>query len=201
MGGMHRYIAGLALAALPFIVVACGGGNGDENNVPSNPELTNPASVPSSTPIARDQVFGIGENGISAPSGASAPNPDGGGNSGGGSGGTYTVVSGDTCSSIAGLLGVSTEALLNANPEINDGCTNLQSGQVISVPGSSSGGSTSPDPTATPQPSGGGTTYTIVSGDTCEDIAIAHGVDTDELIALNGLDCTNLQIDAVIDIP
>ncbi|MCA9844840.1 MAG: LysM peptidoglycan-binding domain-containing protein, partial [Dehalococcoidia bacterium] len=54
---------------------------------------------------------------------------------GGGSAQGYTVVGGDTCGSIADKLGVATSELLVANPSINDGCTNLQPGQVLAIPG------------------------------------------------------------------
>ena len=41
-----------------------------------------------------------------------------------------TVVAGDTCISIANAKGIANSTLLSLNPAINDGCTNLEIGQV-----------------------------------------------------------------------
>ncbi|KAF7358651.1 Non-Catalytic module family EXPN protein [Mycena sanguinolenta] len=54
---------------------------------------------------------------------------------------TYTVVSGDTCTTIASKTGVSIATIEADNPSINSACTNLQIGQVLCLSGS--GGSTS----------------------------------------------------------
>ncbi|KAJ7646129.1 hypothetical protein B0H17DRAFT_885203, partial [Mycena rosella] len=91
----------------------------------------------------------------------------------GGSGGctqTYTVVSGDTCSTIESNNGVSDAQLHALNPAINSGCTNLSVGQTLCL----SGG-------------GGGCaqTYTAVSGDTCSSIESNNGVSDAQLHALN----------------
>jgi LysM repeat protein len=162
--------------------------------------LTDPWAVPSSTPISTEQVFLIRDNGVSAPSGATATAAAGSGTPGAG-GGTYTVVSGDTCGSIAAQTGISSADLLAANPSINEGCTNLQPGQVLAVPGAAGGGSTGGGTAATPTPSSGGQTYTIVSGDTCFDIAAGYGVSVDALVAANNIDCEALQPGTVIQIP
>ncbi|KAF7368297.1 Glycoside hydrolase family 18 protein [Mycena venus] len=52
---------------------------------------------------------------------------------GGGCTQTYTVVSGDTCSSIERTTGVSDTQLHAMNPAINSGCTNLSVGQTLCV--------------------------------------------------------------------
>jgi len=51
--------------------------------------------------------------------------------------GTVTVVSGDTCNSIAAANGVDVGDLMNANPDVNAGCTNLEPGQTLTLPASS----------------------------------------------------------------
>jgi LysM repeat protein len=50
-----------------------------------------------------------------------------------GSGGTYTIVSGDTFSALAQRWGTTITAIQNANPGVNP--SNLQIGQVINKPG------------------------------------------------------------------
>ncbi|KAF7313091.1 hypothetical protein MKEN_00994900 [Mycena kentingensis (nom. inval.)] len=103
---------------------------------------------------------------------------------------TYSVVSGDTCSAIEGRFGVSDATLHALNPSINSGCTNLQIGQVLCL--SSSGGGS---------PSGCGSTYTVVSGDTCAAIERKTGVSDATLHSSNpsiNSGCTNLQIGQVL---
>ncbi|KAJ7204200.1 hypothetical protein B0H12DRAFT_987485, partial [Mycena haematopus] len=103
---------------------------------------------------------------------------------------SYTVVSGDTCNAIESRTGVSDATLHSLNPSINSGCTNLQIGEVLCL--SSSGGSTG---------SGCGSTYTVVSGDTCSAIEAKTGVSDSQLHASNpsiNSGCTNLQIGQVL---
>jgi LysM repeat protein len=81
----------------------------------------------------------------------------------------YTVVAGDTLSSIAQALGISLselEAINNQIPNKDD----IQVGQVINVP------SNSPQNTFV---------YTVVAGDTLSDIAQAFGISLSALEALN----------------
>ncbi|KAF8214313.1 hypothetical protein K438DRAFT_1503863, partial [Mycena galopus ATCC 62051] len=83
---------------------------------------------------------------------------------------TYTVVSGDTCSHIEAITGVSDATLHALNPAINSGCTNLSIGQTLCLSESGSGGTQ---------------TYTVVSGDTCSHIEAITGVSDATLHALN----------------
>lgn len=77
---------------------------------------------------------------------------------------TYQVQSGDTLGSIATRLGVSTEALIGANPQISN--PNLiYPGDQINVPA--------------------GNTYTVQAGDTMGAIAARHGISSDALISAN----------------
>jgi LysM repeat protein len=195
-----RHVFLVALLAVAGLAFACtGGGSDDDGQSPGDVSLTDPATVPSSTAISQDQVFLIRENGVSAPSGATATisTGNGGGNA---SGTTYTVQSGDTCGSIASSLGVSTADLIAANPSINAECTNLQPEQVLAVPGGSGDGGGG-GLAATPTPGSSGDTHVVASGDTCFDIAAAYGVSVDELVALNDLDCSALQPGDIIQIP
>jgi chitinase len=51
---------------------------------------------------------------------------------------SYTVVSGDICYGNAAMFGVTASAIITANPTINSECTNLQIGQALCIPSSSS---------------------------------------------------------------
>jgi tyrosinase len=85
----------------------------------------------------------------------------------------YTVVAGDTLSSIAQALGISLselEAINNQIPNKDD----IQVGQVINVPSNS--------PSNSPQNT---FVYTVVAGDTLSDIAQAFGTSLSALEALN----------------
>lgn len=199
MVAVTRTLLAAMLALAVATATACGGaGNDGGGQATGDIRLTNPASVPSSTPISTELVYQIRDNGISAPTGATATTAAGG--TGGGSGaGSYTVQSGDTCGAIATSLGISAQDLIDANPTINAGCTNLDIGDILSVPGGSTDGGGGGSATPTPAPSGD--TYTIASGDTCFDIAAAYGVDVDTLVALNNIDCNALQPGDVLRIP
>ncbi|KAF7361010.1 hypothetical protein MSAN_01131200 [Mycena sanguinolenta] len=78
------------------------------------------------TDLAIDQVLCLG--------------PGGDGGDGGTCTQTYTVESGDTCSTIAADVGLTVSQLEALNPSINSGCTNLDVGQVLCVTGGTSGG-------------------------------------------------------------
>jgi LysM repeat protein len=200
MGNVRRLLGALAPGLAVVVFAACGGGGGGDGASPGDVRLTDPWAVPSSTPISTDQVFLIRDNGVSAPSGATATAPAGSGTPGAG-GGTYTIVSGDTCGSIAAGAGISSAELLAANPSVNEGCTNLQPGQVLAIPGAGGGSGTGGGTSATPTTSSGGQAYTIVSGDTCFDIAAGYGISVDALVAANNIDCDALQPGTVVQIP
>ncbi|KAJ7347235.1 glycoside hydrolase superfamily [Mycena albidolilacea] len=122
---------------------------------------------------------------IIAADGCAAGSGGSGGGSSGGSGctHTYTVVSGDTCSAIESITGLSDAQLHALNPAINNDCTNLEIGQILCL----GGGCTQ--------------TYTVVSGDTCSAIESAKGVSDAQLHALNpsiNSGCTNLEIGQIL---
>jgi LysM repeat protein len=113
---------------------------------------------------------------INIPSGAVIPVTGGSG--------SYTVISGDTLSSIAVNAGVSLSSLEAVNPQITNPSQifvgeviNLPSGAVIPVTGGT-----------VPTPVPGSKTYTVLSGDTLSSIAANFGV------TLGGLEAANPQI-------
>lgn len=107
---------------------------------------------------------------------------------------TYTIVRGDTLSSIASRHHVSTQALLSAN---GLGWTSIiYPGQKVRIPGAGSSASHAA-PTAAPvaathssAPSRA-STYVIKTGDTLSSIAKAHGTSVDKLLAANHLSWTS----------
>lgn len=193
--------AGLALAA-------CGGGGGDDG-AGSGGRVTDPAKVASSTPIrgGQPQKYEIHQDGsISVSGGATVSATISGGTTPAGGGGTYVVVSGDTCGAIAAAKGITVDQLIAANrAKINADCTNLHTGDELKIPGAA-GASTTPSTggtRATATPRAGSRSYTVRSGDTCADIAASFGVSAADIISLNNLDpgCQNLQIGQTLKIP
>ncbi len=184
-----------------LLLAACGGGSGDKN-AGKGQRITDPAKVPSSTPIGNTLTYQIRNDVIIAP-GLTPGSVTGSGTPASGSG-SYTVKPNDTCGSIAAQYGITAAALMTANRTIDANCSNLHAGDVLRIPSGSTGGSgttSGGSATATAKPSG--KTYKVQSGDTCDEIAKAYGVDLNKLIALNGLDpsCRNLQPGQVVSIP
>lgn len=203
-------LSSLALGAA-LLAAACGGGSDPEPG--DGARITDPARVPSSTPITNPTLYKIQGNQVTLSGGDPTQlTPVAGVTPA--SKTTYTVEPGDTCFAIASNYGVSTDALSNANPGL---CDNLTAGDVLTIPEApktptvAAGGLTSnptvrATPTAgarTPTPAAGsGNVYVVKSGDTCDDIAASYGVTVDEIIAANGLDADcSLQIDQEIAIP
>ncbi|MBF6626588.1 LysM peptidoglycan-binding domain-containing protein [Aerococcaceae bacterium zg-BR9] len=107
--------------------------------------------------------------------------------------GYHTVAPGDTLSGIALAYGVSVSDLLAWNGLTSDW---LNVGDVLSVGGYSQ--TPAYTPSATPAVTPTGATYTVKSGDNLSTIAAAHGMTVDELMAMNGLSSTFLQIGDVL---
>lgn len=172
--------------------------NGNGAPTPA-PKPVEPAPAPSTneyTVVRGDTLSGIGAkfgvdwrsiasaNGIGSPytifpgqklrlSGGSVPAPAP-------SGGSYTVVSGDTLSGIAAKFGTNWQTLQQMNG-IGDP-NRIFPGQVLKVPG---GGSA---PAPAPAPS---RTYTVQRGDTLSGIAAKFGTSWKTLQSINGLPDAN----------
>lgn len=204
MAGMPRSISTLLVfagAAALAASAACGGGGGD-TGAGKGARITDPARVPSSTPVQNATLFQITGDEVTLSGGATAKVTPTGGTPAAST--TYTVVSGDLCGAIASKFGVTLDELLKANRSID--CARLQIGDQLKIPPKAAtpaanlgtGGAGSGP---TPKPSG--KTYVVKSGDTCADIAGSYGVKTADLIAKNGLDagCLNLKIGQTLQIP
>ncbi|MBI5949227.1 MAG: LysM peptidoglycan-binding domain-containing protein [Chloroflexi bacterium] len=202
---LARTAAFVLAGMVAFALAACGGGGGDEPGSGKGARVTDPAVVPSSTPIQNPVVYQIRGDTVSTTGAVGTTTPV---TTGGGAGGTqkYTVVSGDTCGAIAAKYGITAADLLKVNRTIDAGCTNLHAGDILTIPAPASGATTTTNgsgPTATPRP-GGAKTYKVQSGDTCGAIAASYGVDLAKLLAANptiNANCTNLAAGQTVNIP
>jgi LysM repeat protein len=192
-------VAGLAALAA-VVAMACGGGT------PETPgeRITDPARVPSSTPIQNPTLFKIKGNEVQLVGGSSSgitpvaqstPQAT-----------EYTIKSGDFCSTIATDNGITLEAFMAANRTLD--CNALRIGDKVKIPAAASAATpTRPAITgnATVRPgTTGAKSYTVKSGDTCAGIASAHGVSTAALLAANtsiDANCTNLHEGQNVTIP
>lgn len=196
----------LCLGALIVLAAAASFGCGDgapKSAQSSGQPITDPARVPSSTPIGQGAITFLyhSDGHVDASGGATTTVAPGGTQQASGSK-TYTVASGDTCGAIVTRFGITLEELKRSNRLIDDTCSNLHAGDVLKIPGAAAA---TPAPSATPGATtgGGAKTYTVASGDTCEAIAKAKGVTAAALIAANGIakDCQGLKIGQVLKIP
>jgi LysM repeat protein len=204
--------AALALAAA-LLAAACGGGGQPESA--AGERITDPARVPTATPMQNPVLYRIQGNQVILEGGSPAALTPTGGASTPTPRKTYTVKPGDTCSGIAAAEGVSLDALMKANPTA---CNNLRAGDTLVIPAPTptpvaggTGGLTS-NPTVRPTPtaprssggssSGSGKVYVVKPGDTCADIAASYGVSLQQLIAYNGFspDCP-LRVGQEVKIP
>lgn len=201
---MRPLLIGLCCAAalVGLLAVACGGG---ESESPGE-RITDPARVPSSTPIQNPTLFKIkgsevtlsgGSSGAITPVAQSAPTAT-----------EYTIASGDYCSTIAVDHKLTLEEFLAANRVID--CNNLKIGDKVKIPAAQPAatptrGSITGNPTVRPGTNtGGGKSYTVESGDTCAGIATANGVSLDAFLAANSsidANCGNLRVGQSVVIP
>jgi LysM repeat protein len=113
--------------------------------------------------------------------------------------GTYTVQLGDWLGKIAQQFGVSTQALIAANPGINPNL--ISPGQVLNIPGA---GSTVPPPPSggTNPPAANPGTYTVRRGDWIFAIARRYGITVPQLLAANpGVNANFIYPGLVLNIP
>ncbi len=97
----------------------------------------------------------------------------------------YSVLKGDTLSSIASKFGVTVRALQEANPGIEP--TRLQIGQKIQVPPPSAAPAAEPKGGATATAANGSQVYTVKSGDTLSSIASRFGTTVRAIRSANNL--------------
>ena len=110
---------------------------------------------------------------------------------------SYTVVSGDTLTSIARKFFVTTTSIAVANAITNP--SSLKIGQVLKIPPVV--GTTTSSSSATTSPTRP-KTYTVKSGDTLTSIARALGVSATQLASLNGITNPNLiRVGQVLKVP
>jgi LysM repeat protein len=192
----------LALVALLVAVLAVACGGGDDSGAGKGQRVTDPAAVPTSTPISPQIIYKISGDVVTA-AGGTPSSIRSGSPTAAAQGKTYKVEGGDTCSKIAGQFGISVEDLIKANRTINSDCTNLRAGDELRIAAVTASGTTATGGAGTPTPKPSGKEHKVVSGETCDEIARSFNVDAKQLIALNGLnaDCTDLQAGQTIRIP
>lgn len=196
---MRFRLALLAIAPSAFLLLAaaCGGGGDTGGN---GSRITDPAAVPTSTPIQNPLIYQFKNDDI-AIAGGGSPVAGAGTTS---QPQTHTVAAGETCAAIASRYGISVAELIRVNRAINDSCTNLREGDKLRIPAATTTATaTAAAGTPTPRAGASGRTHKVAPGDTCGAIAASFGVSVDALIRANGLDaaCTNLQPGQVLTIP
>lgn len=200
----------IAVAALAVVSVAAGCGG--STKAPAEKQANDPASVPSSTPLANAPIYYIVGDTISMKGGATATIGATNATPNASSSQTYTVASGDTCYGIAAQFGITIDQLYRANGGENGTCASLSVGNVMHIPGQTatatpspgSGGAsngTTPKATATSAGSSSGQTYTVQAGDTCYGIATTLGVDPEKFVAANTAACNNLHQGDTLHVP
>lgn len=116
------------------------------------------------------------------------------------SGTVYTVKSGDSLYRIAKAHNVTVAALQSAN---GSAANNLQPGQTLTIPSSSSASTstttaTTSASTSTTTATTSAATHTVKAGDTLYSIATKNGLTVAQLKALNGLSSNNVAIGTVL---
>jgi len=125
--------------------------------------------------------------------------------------GAYTVQSGDNLYRIALKFNTTVAAIQQLNGLTS---TNIRVGQVLKIPGGSTGGSAvtpatptrtaAPDASATPVPSSGGSippTYTVQPGDNLYRISLKFNTTVAAIQQLNGLTSATIRVGQALKIP
>ncbi len=110
----------------------------------------------------------------------------------------YTLVKGDTYSSISKKFGVSVKALETANPTMP--ATKLMPGKKIEIPAPTVAASTTTGTTATLSPDNSDL-YVVKSGDSLTSIAHNHGTTVKALMAENSLKTTKIRVGDKLHLP
>jgi LysM repeat protein len=113
----------------------------------------------------------------------------------------YTVRAGDTVGHLALRFDVPVSAIVSANGL--DSRAIIRIGQTLTIPGASTGSSSSAPSTPAPAaPATTGGSYTVTSGDTVSRIAARHGTTVSAIVSANGLDSRALiRIGQTLTIP
>ena len=193
---LTRTFAVACLIAL--LLVGCGGDD-DTVEPQARPTLSDPASVPTAVPDETRDPFIIDPPHVyppGAPMPATVvPEPE--------QARTYVVQEGDNCGLIAAQHNISVAELLEANPRINEDCTNLHVDETLNIPAADPSAATEPEEQAEDRPNTG-RTYIVVPGDTCVAIAQDHGIPVQTFMVANGLDeesCLTIQVGQEVVIP
>jgi LysM repeat protein len=178
--------AGLTALAM---LAACSSGKGSTSSTTASAS-TAFSTIPIQTTTTTAPPASPGQGGGAGTTAAGATS---------GSGGTYTVVAGDYPIGVAKKLGVTLQALLDANG-MTLASFNLVPGQKLKIPSSTTGSTTastaagsgstgstasSAASTTTTLPPDAPGTYTVRSGDAWSLIASKLGVDVNDLAAFN----------------
>jgi hypothetical protein len=143
-GGISLPVATIGLFVLAVVVIALAfwiqsivGGNGDGNLTPAD-QLATQQALASLTPAGGARTVTPGP-GTGTPTGTGTPATPGPGTptrtpSPGNGARTYTIASGDNCSSIAEQFDVSLQDFLRINNLTEETCQQLQIGQVVRIP-------------------------------------------------------------------
>ncbi len=126
-------------------LTACGAGGGNENAAATTPDLATPVPFQTSTPVMTSTILPPVTT-ITLPTLTPV---------------SYTVVKGDTLSSIAGRYGITVESLLAANPGVQPAA--LTVGTKLVIPAGEAG-TAQPVPTPAPLPVRQARCWTEVSG-------------------------------------
>jgi LysM repeat protein len=113
----------------------------------------------------------------------------------------YSIMKGDTLSSIAKKSGVSVKALQEANPGVQP--TRLKVGQKLQIPASTApAASMSASAPAVPQSGAvGEQTYKVKSGDTLTKIAKQFGTTVKAIQSANSISTTSIKVGQVLKVP
>jgi LysM repeat protein len=167
-------VGDMTQVALPTVSTSEGGQTTAATPVPIGAASATPPPVATNVTTTQGGTGGTsGETGASGSSGTSSA-----------TGNVYITVAGDTLNEIARKLGVTTQALLAANPSITNP-DNLKVGQQINIPSAQAGSTGSTGSTG----QGPSTVYVVQQGDTLSSIAQRFGVSRSQLQQLN--DITN----------
>jgi LysM repeat protein len=187
-----------APVALAMLLAGCGGGG--DSSTGNGTRITDPARVPSATPMQNPTLFKISGSEVRIEGGPSANVSPPAGTATAAT--KYKVKAGDLCGTIAAANNITLDALLKANRTIDAGCTNLHEGDLLTIPAAATPTAVTRGLTSNPTVKASGKTYTVKSGDTCSSVAASYGVKVADLITLNALDSAcSLDVGKVLKIP